>query len=86
MIEIDNAGRMLIPKKLGGTPWTGYWARGSGLERAAIWGTPFSSSVSSPRSPPGHPRLVIRDGLPLIVSADLEGGPARSDKLFNESH
>jgi hypothetical protein len=91
-IEIDHAGRMVLPNQLGGTPSTGHWVGGLGRAAWSDSGTPFSSCSVLPEarlliparsSSPGHPHPVINDGLLLIVPADLEGGPTRSDKLLN---
>ena len=67
-IEIDHAGRMVLPNQLGGTSSTGHCVGGFGRAAWSDSGTPFSSCSVLPKarvlipalsSPPCHPRPVI---------------------------
>ena len=74
-VEIDKAGRIVVPKKLRDslhlTPGTRLHVQQRG-----------SSILLEPEFAPA--RLEIRDGWPVILPADLENAPIRDQQFFDD--
>lgn len=71
-VEIDKAGRIVVPKKLRDamqlTPGTQFQVERRG-----------NTLVLEPEVV--HARLIIQDGLPLIIPANSENAPVLTDEM-----
>jgi len=75
IVEIDQAGRIVVPKK---------FRDALHLKPGTRLLVDKSGDSLTLKAAAGEARLVVEDGVPLVVPADLEGEPTLTADMVND--